>query len=324
MKENELGVADRYDLTIHNTRRVRDAILCETDKGLFLLKELAFSEKKIPDLCRLYDYMAERGYTDLDCIMPNKDAEYVSVGEDEKKYYLKKWFYGRESDSKKENDILDGVRNLACLHHAMKHMETEQSYKRENLESELCRHNRELKKVRSFMRNKTTKGAFEIQFLESFEAMYEWAEYAAEQCKGLRLPELEDCIVHGDYNYHNLIVLQNRIATTGFEHSYTGVQLDDMYYYLRKIMEKNQWNIRLGYRMLDQYHRILPIPDEGLEYLATRVAYPEKYWKLANTYNRTNKSWISAKTVEKLNLAVIQTKEKREFLRQLFSFSITN
>ena len=38
------------------------------------------------------------------------------------------------------------------------------------------RHNRELKKVRSFIRSRVTKNEFEYLFLENFEKMYQLAE----------------------------------------------------------------------------------------------------------------------------------------------------
>ena len=53
-----------------------------------------------------------------------------------------------------------------------------------------------------------------------------------------------------------------------------------------------------------------------------RLIYPEKFWKLADSYYCSNKAWIPAKNVEKLKTVVAQTEEKRRFLKQLFSFSL--
>ncbi|MEE1314805.1 MAG: MarR family transcriptional regulator [Faecalimonas sp.] len=330
MKENELGVLNQYDVNANGTRKVRGAVLCDTKQGPFLLKELSFSESRVPKLYELYTFLAEQGYTDVDWIVKTKEGSLVSEAEDGTKYLLKKWFYGKECDCKREADVLDGVRNLACLHRVMEcpsqTLQGEKEHPREDLAHVFFRRNRELKKVRSFMRGKVAKSEFELQFLQCFDGMYAWAERAVAQlsefdCQGLFCASREKgCIVHGDYNYHNLLLANNRIATTGFEHFYTGVQMDDFYYFLRKTMEKNQWNIYLGHRMLEQYHRILPISDAALQYLAVCIAYPEKYWKLANSYNRSSKVWIPAKTVEKLELALRQTREKRKFLESIFSF----
>ena len=47
-----------------------------------------------------------------------------------------------------------------------------------------------------------------------------------------------------------------------------------------------------------------------LEYLKNRLMYPEKFFKVANSYYHSNKAWISIKNVEKMQMAVRQMKEK--------------
>jgi spore coat protein I len=87
-------------------------------------------------------------------------------------------------------------------------------------------------------------------------------------------------------------------------------------------MEKNQWNVELGHKMLECYNRILPLTETDLSYLAVCIAYPEKFWKSANSYYRSRKSWISAKSLEKLNLAIKQADEKSDFLKRIFFFQL--
>ena len=66
--------------------------------------------------------------------------------------------------------------------------------------------------------------------------------------------------------------------------------------------------------------QIICLHKEELEYLAVCIAYPEKFWKVANSYYRSRKSWISAKSIEKLEMAIRQTEEKRFFLQSIFPF----
>ena len=44
--------------------------------------------------------------------------------------------------------------------------------------------------------------------------------------------------MHGDYNYHNILILPGDTAITNFEHMRIGIQVQDLYYFLRKAMEK--------------------------------------------------------------------------------------
>lgn len=325
MKEKELEVLKQYDIDVKSIRKIRGAILCDTVQGAFVLKEMPFSEKRIPALFDLYQCIQEQGYKNVDAIIKNKEDEYLTTSEEGTKYLLKKWFYGRECDSKKEPDILEGVQNLALLHRIMKRPNMEQK-PQEDLYDEFLRHNREMKKVRTFIRDRVNKGDFEIVFLKHFEEMYEWAEAATlslsdERYKTLlEHSEKEGTIVHGDYNYHNILITNSGIATTNFDRFRQGIQLSDFYYFLRKTMEKNQWDINLGNKMLECYNRILPFSEEELEYIAVSIAYPEKFWKVANSYYRSRKAWISEKNLEKLKTAIRQTEGKKKFLQELFSF----
>lgn len=326
MKGQELEILQQYDIDVKSTRKIRGAVLCETNQGIFLLKEMCFSEKRIPFLHKLYEHLMEQGCQKIDCIVKNKEDSLVSMSENGEKYILKQWFYGKECDSKKEIEIMEAVRNLALLHRIMKQPFEENIFLKEDLKQEFFRHNREIKKVRKFIRDKVGNGEFEILFLKHFDSMNEWALAASERLQSsdydflLQKSKEDGTIVHGDYNYHNILMTSHGTVTTNFEHFYEGIQVADLYYFLRKTLEKNQWNVELGSKMLEHYNRIQPLSKEEIQYIAICLAYPEKFWKAANSYYRSSKAWISVKSVEKLQMAIKQMEEKRKFLEEVFSF----
>ena len=190
------------------------------------------------------------------------------------------------------------------------------------------RHNRELKKVRQFTRKVVPKGEFEFAFLKQFDQMYQWAEAAVEELERsdyekLYAEEMKKFgMIHGEYNYHNIIMTKEGIATTNFEKFRRDIQVEDLYYFLRKCMEKHRYDERLGYRMMRAYDSVNKLGKKERDYLAIRLAYPEKFWKITNSYYHSGKAWIPAKNVEKLSLSVAQTEEKKRFLRNLFAFQI--
>ena len=319
---------ENYDVIVNDTRKVRGAVLYATDQGPLLLKEVNFSEKRVPVLYELSRELEKHGYPRTDGILKTKEGNYFCVDENETKYILKKWFQGRECDHQRETEVMEAVRNLALLHRTMEECENIPVYVKETKNQEYFRHNREMKKVRSFIRDRSMKGQFELFYLKHFEGMYQWAEMATEKLKASGYQALlqrsleEGKLVHGDYNYHNILMTNAGLATTGFEHVYSGIPVTDLYDFLRKIMEKNEWNLSLGDKMLNAYSRILPLSDEELEYLALCFVYPEKFWKIANSYYRSSKAWLSSKNLEKLETAVLQAKQKQEFLSKIFAFSL--
>ena len=323
MGEKEVEMLSQYDIDVKNTKKVRGAVLCEAKQGLYLIKELKSSEKMLPVLYEIQEKLQRQGYENIDILQKNKEEKLYSESEEGIKYIVKQWFHGKESDIHKETDILKSVENLARLHKMLVLDEMGEVRKKEALKDVFNRHNSELKKIRTFIRNRVSKGEFESLYLAEFENVYMRAENALEkltefgQKYEMCLGEKQPAIVHGDYNYHNILMTPCGMATTNFDHFYQGMQIDDFYYFLRKTMEKNQWNTQLGHKMIECYDKIKSISEKELSYLGICLAYPEKFWKTANSYYRSRKSWIPAKSLEKLQLSIKQEELKQTFLEEV-------
>lgn len=364
MREYELEVLEQYDIEVMSTRKIRGAFFCETNEGTMVLKEAAVSERRALLLYTLLCHLESEGYPNVDIPVLNREKGLVSTFRGQSKYMLKKWYIGRECDVRRETDVLEACRNLARLHKMMRWPETALDlpenaprqqetaphsseavshqpgtalHQSENtlcppvgrhLKQEFLCHNRELKKVRNYIRNKVNKGEFEYLFLKYFENMYQLAAKVTKRLEGSEYEKLyqdslsEGLLVHGDYNYHNVLMLPENggAATTNFDHFRIDVQALDLYYFLRKVMEKHKWKESLGRAMLETYAEVRPLKPEELEVIALKTAYPEKFWKTANTYYHSNKAWIPEKSVEKLQTAVLQTEEKIQFLQKIFTF----
>ena len=97
--------------------------------------------------------------------------------------------------------------------------------------------------------------------------------------------------------------------------------MEDLYYFLRKVMEKHGWKERLGDNMLNAYSAIRPLSGREMEYLKIRLAYPEKFWKISNHYYNTSKAWVCGRNLEKLHKVVEQNEAKDRFL-QIISYNL--
>ena len=83
---------------------------------------------------------------------------------------------------------------------------------------------------------------------------------------------------------------------------------------MRKLLEKNNWDIKLAYKMIEEYDNVKRISDIDLQLLAVLFAYPEKFWKIINYYFNSNKSWIPRKSIEKLELVIAQNPLREKFV----------
>lgn len=340
-EEYELEVLGNYDIEVRSTRRIRGAFFCDTNEGTMLLKETRISGRRAPLLYMALSRLETGGNIKVDVPLFTRTGELLSVSREGTVYMLKKWYYGRELDVRQEAEALRACAQLARLHRELESLdivgglrewsacagggETAAFGTGHDPVGEIIRHNRELKKVRSFIRARVAKNEFEYLFLESFERMYGLAEKVLRRmeesgCAALYQERAErGTLLHGDYNYHNLLVADGGMAVTNFEHMHVGVQADDLYYFLRKAMEKYSWKQKTGQKLLDAYEDTRPLSTAERQYVGLRLAYPEKYWKTASGYYHSNKAWLPEKNVEKLRLAVRQEEEKRAFLEKVFS-----
>lgn len=319
-----LGTLAQYELTAQRSVRTRGALLCYTEQGILILKEFHGSEKKLKKQQELLLLLKEKG-VQVDYFLENTNNSLLSRDKDELAFTLQHWYEGRECDTKSREDILKSVRTLAKLHIFMK-MEPMEEYREKSLRDEYIRHNQELRKIRKFIRKKGASCVFEKDFLASAEWFLQRAQLALDLLDETRYDVLretswqEGCVCHGEYNQHNVLILKGGTAVTNFSHWNFDIQMADLYRFMRKILEKYNWDLSLAQEMLREYHKIRPISFMEWQNLRVRFTYPEKYWKLANHYYSHKKVWISEKNVEKLENLIRQKEMWKKFGENCFHF----
>ena len=230
-------------------------------------------------------------------------------------YIMKNWFRGEGCNL---NDLLHVKRasvNLANLHLILTNVElTQEQCEFGNpwdLQETFEKRNRELKRVRSYIRKKKQRNEFEISFLTYNDEFFQQGQKAVEELRKTNYPSVflqavEDRkVCHGNYTYHNIIMLKQRsedvsrfdgrIATTNFEkaHRCSNIRLISIN---TKGHGKNDWNTDYGISIIKEYHMVKPISKDEFKTLYLLLLFPEKFWKVTNYYFNSNKSWVSRKT----------------------------
>ena len=327
MNDWGMSVLSQYPVTLRTTRKVRGALLCDTKEGLYLLQEYRAAQTRLKAEAALLSYLTENGMVRTDQIIKNDKEELLSKNEDGTGYVLKVWYPWPECSVNSVGDLGQAVNSLARLHVYMRRMPAQTM---DDITSQINKvhlgflaqyekHNRELRRVRAYLARKKKKSVLEQFIQKSFAPMYRQAD-AVEKAlldSGLEALELqakkENHLIHGAYHQHNVLIGSGQTAAVNFEQFRIGCQIEDLYQFLRKIMEKHNWNKELGKRLIHEYCRIQNLSQEELQLLGFLIAYPEKYWKQVNFYFNNSKSWISEKNIEKIKKAVEQTTVRTAF-----------
>lgn len=336
MNDKAVALLEQYDIEVTRVRKGRGAYLCDTREGVLVFKEFAGNESRLMLQERLLRHIQEQNQVKVDTLIPTKEGTLFVKDRDGIRYILKTYFEGRECNIYDREECIEAMKLLAKLHNSMVHLPV--NVVEESADSDVQqgqahpivnttlqeyeKHNKELIHIRSFLRKKGQKQAFERKL---FSVMDEYITQAKQVTEGwqqyvsdLSIEEKADTYYHGDYQYHNIIYYDKDWYVVNFEKCQQGSQIKDVYLLLRKLLEKSDWSVTLGRELLEAYMQLRPISAYEYIDLYYRLAYPEKFWKIANFYFSSNKAWIPQRNMEKLEKLLEQEESKKIFLEQVF------
>lgn len=185
------------------------------------------------------------------------------------------------------------------------------------------KHNRELKRARRFLKQRSQKTWFEIRLSGVIDPFLEEAKSLSEEWKAIETSAFAKtqseifCFCHGDYQYHNILKQDKGFFLVNFEKCQADGPVRDLYLLLRKLLEKSGWDADLGMALLSAYESVRPLTTLERQDLFYRMSYPEKLWKIVNFYYNSGKAWIPGKNMEKLDLLLEQEPARKRFLKML-------
>ncbi len=316
-------ILEQYELEVRTTSKCREGYLCDTGKGPKILKVYQGSKERAGFLMGMLAFLREQGFS-AETIVPTKEGEPVAEQEGEQKFLLTDAIPGAECDTRSRSDILAAVHALAKLHNMAEQYPKEvPDFVNTGKDSLLLlyeKHNRELNKVKNYIRGKKKKNDFEALFASCYGNFTDKASRVTELLAETEAEKESFGFCHGDYNQHNVIFTGNGTAVVRFERFTYHIRVSELANFIRKILEKNNWNTMLGTEMIEAYHNVRRLTEQELRYLYIYLAYPEKFWKVANHYYNSHKAWISERNIEKLEKVIAQEENRTQFLQMLFSF----
>lgn len=323
MYDRGLYILEQYEIEPLSTKKGRGILLYETKDGWISIREYGGTKQKLELQEMLMEHVAQTGFFCLDRLIRTKEGELLSHDREENGYIVRAWHCGRECDVRSVTDIERAADALAKLHKSM-HMEVQKEYVKESLLDECRRHNAQIKKTKRYIQKRKRKNTFEVNVLACIDhfldqavqttAALEASEYLLLREKSLREGE----VCHGEYTQHHILFAGNMTMITDFEHWNFDNQTADLYQFMRKILEKHNWDLAIGTGILETYQKVRPLSNGELYELRLRLSYPWKFWKLLNYYQANNKVWISGKNVEKLRQIQTQMPNWLYFLKNGF------
>ena len=342
MNDKTMNILQQYDMTVTRTYKGRGTTMCDTDKGMRVLKVYKGSTRKLILLDSLQRNVDNMLKTDL--IVKNKEGGLFVKDTDGTTYILKEHIEGRECNYKNEEDVTDAFKAMAKLHKGLVYLPDSELKEADLADEDLSeppvyfyyddmeKHTRECRHVKNYLKRLRVKNEFEKLLLKEYDYFLDKAVEITE-CAGNQSREEYETFVrnnglycHGDFQYHNILFSKNTdgmsecsvAGVINFEHFIHDSGVRDFYLLFRKISEKSDWSAGLAERMLDAYQNIREFSKLEWKSLGLMLQYPEKFWKIINFYSNSRKSWIPVKNQEKLENLVRVEKNKEKLINSLF------
>lgn len=327
MNEKALTVLGGYDLEIRNTYRTKGNYGCETTSGKYILQEYNNSNDKMEVMKKLYDYIGTNGILS-DYVLANKEGSFVSISEDGYSYILKRWFNAEECNINNIKHVCLGAGQLGKFHKLCEDMTEifdgdKGFHAGENMEKSFERHNKEIVKIKNYIKRRKNKNDFEMSLQKVIGGYYNQAQEASDELKQSEYEKIYETALekktlnYGSYNHHNIMFDGDNVILINMMKVNYAPQIQDLYDYLRKVMEKNCWDIEMAKKILDIYDSMKKVSEQEYKILKIMFKYPEKFWKIINYYYNSNKAWYSEKNEEKLKQFKNQEEQRWKFIDNL-------
>ena len=132
----------------------------------------------------------------------------------------------------------------------------------------------------NYIRARKQKNEFERLVMESVGDMYELALETSRRLEQTSYQKLYEqvyergILCHGNFHYHNVVLVSGNAMLTNFQKLTCQVQLQDIYNFMRKALEKKNWDLTAARQMLAAYESVSPLSEEEREVLRVLFAYP--------------------------------------------------
>ena len=136
-------------------------------------------------MAKVLEGVRQNGFTRAEQLLSTKEGALFCCDQEQNRCIVKSWPQGRECSLKDGQECRDAMRTLAVLHSALHFPQLQQEYGLHavSLAEEYEKRNRELRKVRRFLREKGQKTTFEINLQQTFDLFLEEAERVTEDVR---------------------------------------------------------------------------------------------------------------------------------------------
>ncbi|WP_180954439.1 CotS family spore coat protein [Bacillus sp. V5-8f] len=307
---SDANLEKHWGLTVKNAEQVRAVVKVETDKGTYALKKVDHKPQKLHFIYEAQEHLWKNDFHNQPRWRITCNGQSFVPASDGNFYFLNEWIDGTESDIRKLDQLKEIMRLQAALHHcSVGFSPSPYAVIRTKWHGWDKKYESAVEKLKSLYNEVKQQPESHLGsvFLETAPVMIKMADDGKKHLNAtayqqvLNQAVIEKGFIHGDFAYHNLIRSKDgKMHVIDFDYCSQNLRIHDVARFLRKVMQRANWDIDLNYTILQAYHEINPLCKEELEVLKAVMHLPKSYWKIVERSFITQR-YTQEKTVQMIS-----------------------
>lgn len=294
-------LTSQYDLNIKKYQYVRSNYYLETNKGRFALRKVDLTKEQLGFSYEVDTHLSRCNFDNISNIYATKKKmPYSILGEEV--YIMQEYKPCEETNFKDYDDLKGIIIALADFHRLAIDVSSKirepEKIKIRNIYDYYMKRQAENYKLKKNILALKQKSSFELMFLEDCEAYRILEEIALSSIdEGLACRLIQEVIDtksigHRDFTYHTVGKTQEEEYIIGqIDICNYDIQILDLAQILSKIMQKNEWDKELLFKLIKEYDNKRTISKDEMSLLKFMIVYPEKYNSICFKYMSSKRRW---------------------------------
>jgi spore coat protein I len=293
-----------------------------TPKGKKLLKKIPFSAERIEFIHGAKEHLVSNGFDNIDRYVCTLNRQPFFVFEDSN-YCISDLIEGRECSFDNETELCSSAVLLGSMHRASRgYVPPERSKIQDDLGKLPVYFKKRLEDIKKLKKlAKRGKSSLDHMFLEHVDYFCMLGEDALSELEKSAYMELVDearvsgQLCHHDVTHHNIIYSGDRLSLINFDFCCFELKVYDVANFIRRKMRKCRWDASKAELILDRYCSVEPISPEELQVMMLILQFPQKFWRVANKFYNSRRSWSERSYSGKLQEVVDEMEDHSRFMK---------
>lgn len=313
-----------WSIQVKGIEPVLDVYKVDTDQGVKAFKGSPLSASSMRFIHSILKHLHNQGFDQVLTAIPTSDGQDFIVAEG-LVYSLYDWIKGRRPDFRKADELQKAVKAMAAMHQAGEGYHPPSGVPPRKRWGRLAEsHKKRRQDLADFAEHAKAKrylSRFDREYLDHLPDYLGLADQSIatlgseEYGRLVQAAKQKGCFCHGDMAERNFILDHDgSMHIIDLDSSRLDLPVMDLVKLVRRVLKKVRWDPAVAKTILTAYQGTFPLCAEEIRIFGAVMAFPQKFWRIADRYYHKNKFFSEEKAYNKLRKV---TKQKKGFIRFL-------